>query len=49
MYLKLRPYRQSSLAHRANEKLAPSFCGPFKVLEKIRPVAYKLDLPDGMG
>ena len=45
MYLKLRPYRQSSLAGRAYEKLGPRFYGPYQILEKIDPITYKLDLP----
>ena len=45
VYVKLCPYRQSSLARRVNENLAPSFYGPFKILEKIGPAAYKLELP----
>ena len=45
VYVKLRPHRQSSLAWRVNEKLAPHFYGPFKILEKIGPVTYKLELP----
>ena len=45
VYVKLRPYRQSSLARRVNEKLSPRFYGPFKILQKMGLVAYKLELP----
>ncbi|EXB59134.1 Dolichyl-diphosphooligosaccharide--protein glycosyltransferase 48 kDa subunit [Morus notabilis] len=44
--LKLRPYRLRSLARCKNEKLAPRFYGPFEVVAKIGPVAYRLRLPD---
>jgi hypothetical protein len=45
VFLKLQPYIQSSLAPRANQKMAFKFFGPFKILQRIGQVAYKLDLP----
>jgi hypothetical protein len=42
--LKLQPYVQSSLAPRANKKLAFKYFNSFAVLQRIDKVAYKLDL-----
>lgn len=45
VFLKLRPYRQHSLARKKYKKLAPKFYEPYMVIERIREVAYKLALP----
>lgn len=45
-YLKLQPYRQGTIAMRKNIKLSSKFYGPFQIIEKIGPVAYRLELPN---
>lgn len=45
VFLKLQPYVQSSLAPRANQKLAFRYFGPFPVIDRVGAVAYRLDLP----
>ncbi|KAL9446711.1 hypothetical protein AB3S75_014388 [Citrus x aurantiifolia] len=45
--VKLRPYRQSTVAIRACQKLAKRYYGLFSVLAQVGHVAYKLALPSG--
>lgn len=44
VYLKLQPYRQTSIALRKKLKLCAKFYGPYKVLSRVGKVAYRLDL-----
>ena len=45
VYLKVHPYIQTTVANKANQKLSYEYFGPFKVLQRVGVVAYKLDLP----
>jgi hypothetical protein len=47
VYLRLQPYRQTSVAFQSSLKLSPRFFGPFKIMAKVGTVAYWLDLPAG--
>lgn len=45
VFVKLKLYRQQSLAKHKSDKLAASFYYPFTVVQLVGEVAYKLELP----
>jgi hypothetical protein len=45
VFPKLQPYLQASVVCLPNHKIAYKFFGPFRILERIGEVAYKLELP----
>jgi hypothetical protein len=46
VYLKLQPFRLTAFGINQHIKLSTKFYGPFRIIEKIGPAAYKLQLPE---
>ena len=47
LFLRIQPYRYSSLNKSGIEKLKPIFYGPYRVIRRVGEVAYELELPEG--
>lgn len=47
VYLKLQPYRQTTVQARTNHKLSARYYGPYKIVRRVGKVAYQLALPPG--
>jgi hypothetical protein len=47
VFLRLQPYRQSSLKNNGAEKLQSHFYEPYRVIIRVKEVAYELELPKG--
>jgi hypothetical protein len=45
VFLRLQPYKQTSLKVEYYQKLAPKFYGPYTVLKHVGQVSYQLALP----
>jgi len=49
VFLRLQPYKQMSLKQaKKDNKLSPKYYGPYKVLQNIGTMAYKLELPSSL-
>ncbi|GMI84821.1 hypothetical protein HRI_002151400 [Hibiscus trionum] len=46
VFVRLQPYRQLSLRLQRQHKLSPRYFGPYRIVQRVGQVAYKLDLPD---
>lgn len=44
VYVRLKDYRQQSVQHRPSKKLSRRFYRPYKIIARIGPIAYKLEL-----
>ncbi|KAJ4812719.1 polyprotein [Rhynchospora pubera] len=45
VYLKAQTYRQSSLAGVPHSKLSSKYFGPYEIIHRVGPVAYRLNFP----
>ena len=48
MFLKVTPWK-GVIRFRKRGKLNPRYLGPFRIVERIRPIAYRLELPSELS
>lgn len=49
VYLKMQPYRLAAFGLRQSLKLTSKLYGPFRILQKVGALTYRLQLPSGVG
>lgn len=49
VYLKMQPYMTAAFGFRLTLKLTNKFYRPFRVMQRVGKVAYRLQLPEGVG
>ena len=47
VFLRLQPYKHSSLKKSGAKKLKPKFYGPYRIMRRVGEVAYEIELPEG--
>jgi hypothetical protein len=47
VFLRLQPYRRSSLKKSGDENLKPRFYGLYRIMRRVGKVAYELEFPEG--
>ena len=45
VFVKFQPYRQQSVVQRSSHNISPKYYEPYKIIDKIGPMAYRLQLP----
>ena len=47
VYLRLNPYKKSTINGKSSKSIKPRFYGPYKHIRKVGEEAYELELPMG--
>jgi hypothetical protein len=47
VFLRVQPYKQSSLKKSGAKKIKPRFYGPYRIMRRVGEVSYELEIPKG--